>query len=127
MLVIELLHAGLHSGQSIECLAAAGRIGIRRLAGGRPRRRTNMRDALPLNAIELGIQRADLHAEPLLFGDSSLESIDIQGYDVGSRSSQGCGKRAKQSEALFQQFEIACGLSTHNLGPFIQLMFLLFV
>ena len=125
--VVELLDAGLRGVQTAESFLEAVRGGIR--SGSKEDRAWNaeLRGALALNAIEMGVERADVVAKKLLMGDAGLEAIDIERDNVGACSDEGIGERAEQGNALFEEFEKACGFGSHDLGPFVELMFFFFV
>ena len=86
-----------------------------------------MHGALALNAIEFNIKSTNFGAETILFGDTRLKAVDIERNDVETRRGECGSERTKKSEALFEQFQITCGVSAHGLGPFIQLVLLVFL
>jgi hypothetical protein len=58
--------------------------------------------ALRLNAIKFAIERTNVGAETILFGDAGFQSGDVQGNDIGTRGGERGGERAEESEALFE-------------------------
>jgi hypothetical protein len=124
VLVVELLHGGLDASQTIERFAAADESGVGRGPGSMRRSGAEVDGALLLNAIELDVQGANLGAKAVLLGDASLKAVDIERDDVQTRGGKSCSERAKQGQAFFEKFQVACGFSAHGSGPFVQFVFL---
>jgi hypothetical protein len=77
--------------------------------------------ALPLDAVQIGIDGANLRAQTVLLGDTAFEARDIEGGNVEARSSQCIGKATQERDALFDKVQVAVmGCGTHVSGPLIE-------
>ncbi len=79
-----------------------------------------------LQRIDGWIERLDLPAQVLLFGDTAIHSIDIHRHELLAAAHQLLRQRAQQAEALLEQRKIFFDFKGHGLRHFVQFVLLFF-
>jgi hypothetical protein len=102
--IVLLLHADLGRVEAIEGFTQATVITVWRLRRRPVWTRPKLRGALKPQSIDRGIERANLDAQALLIGNASLETIEIECYDVGTSGKERLRQRTQQHDALLEEF-----------------------
>jgi hypothetical protein len=122
-----LLHADLSRVEAIEGFTQRTVIMVWRLGRGLVSTDAKLRGALKPQLIDRAIEGTNLDAQSLLIGNTSLETIDIESYDIGTSGKERVRQRPQQHDALLEEFQVVCSFCIHGSGLFIQLMLVVFL